>query len=188
MSPWSTLVTNQLSTFSLDSEACDYSLLPQVSRATLYNWVQKEGGKAARGVQGARAAVFRVAKPKMKIKRNKRMKKEKRKKKLKEEESKSLPDWALDFLSNSRKKSVKNEEVKLVATEAVPLMEEPPSLEQAFFSLSVPVMYQEEEQLLDSLPRFSPLATLEEASRSVDPPSLAGSVPDYMVEVTLTLL
>lgn len=169
------------------------TLFCQVSRASLYKWVQKEGGGAAGGGQGARArsAVFRVAKPKVKVKRSKSAstRKEKRKKKPKEEELKGLPDWALDFLANSSRKSVRNEEVKVVATEAAPLMEEAPSLEQAFFSLSVPVMYQEEEeQHLDSLPRFSPMATMEEVGRSVDPPSLVGTVPDYMMEITLTVL
>ena len=139
--------------------------------------------------------VFRMEKKKReKVARKKKdvkPKKEKEKPKTKKSKKKNewvvtpvLPDWAIDFLKPSKQKK----EVVL-ASEAIPLIEDNACSAQTSFSLSIPVVYQEHDdkaEEFDSMPRFSPQGVSQ--GGTLDPPSILGGVKDCLVEVVVSQL
>ena len=95
-----------------------------------------------------------------------------------------LPDWAIDFLKPSKQKK----EIVL-ASEAIPLIEDNACPAQTSFSLSIPVVYQEQDdkaEEFDSMPRFSPQGVSQ--GGTLDPPSILGGVKDCLVEVVVSQL
>ena len=95
-----------------------------------------------------------------------------------------LPDWAIDFLKPSKQKK----EIVL-ASEAIPLIEDNACSAQTSFSLSIPVVYQEQDdkaEEFDSMPRFSPQGVSQ--GGTLDPPSILGGVKDCLVEVVVSQL
>ena len=143
--------------------------------------------------------VFRMEKKKrekvVRKKRDVKPKKEKVKPKTNEKSKKSkkknewvvtpvLPDWAIDFLKPSKQKK----EIVL-ASEAIPLIEDNACSAQTSFSLSIPVVYQEQDgtaEEFDSMPRFSPQGVSQ--GGTLDPPSTLGGVKDCLVEVVVSQL
>ena len=141
-------------------------------------------------------AVFRMEKKKrekvVRKKKDVKPKKEKSKKKRKSKKSKKknewvvtpvLPDWAIDFLKHSKQKK----EVVL-ASEAMPLLEDNACSAQTSFSLSIPVVYQQDDaaEEPESMPRFSPQGVSQ--GGTLDPPSTLGGVKDCLVEVVVSQL
>ena len=143
--------------------------------------------------------VFRMKKKKrekvVRKKKDVKPKKEKVKPKTNEKSKKSkkknewvvtpvLPDWAIDFLKPSKQKK----EVVL-ASKAIPLIEDNACSAQTSFSLSIPVVYQEQDdkaEEFDSMPRFSPQGVSQ--GGTLDPPSILGGVKDCLVEVVVSQL
>ena len=144
--------------------------------------------------------VFRMEKKKrekvVRKKKDVKPKKEKVKPKTNEKSKKSkkknewvvtpvLPDWAIDFLKPSKQKK----EIVL-ASEAIPLIEDNACSAQTSFSLSIPVVYQEHDngaaEQPESMPRFSPQGVSE--GGTLDPPSILGGVKDCLVEVVVSQL
>ena len=123
-----------------------------------------------------------------KVKKCKRRKKNKRKKKNEWHVTPVLPEWAVNFLKPAKK--VESVERVVLAAEEMPLLEEESHTvsPQNIFSLTVPVIYQQEEEkeILMSMPRFSPQGVSE--GGTVDPPSLVGGVKDCLVEVIVSQL
>ena len=141
--------------------------------------------------------VFRMEKKKReKVARKKKdakPKEEKSKKNRKSKKSKKknewvvtpvLPDWAIDFLKPSKQKKV-----VVLASEAIPLIEDNACSAQTSFSLSIPVVYQEQDdkaEEFDSMPRFSPQGVSQ--GGTLDPPSILGGVKNCLVEVVVSQL
>ena len=94
-----------------------------------------------------------------------------------------LPDWAIDFLKPSKlKKEV------VLASEAIPLIEDNACSAQTSFSLSIPVVYQQDDaaEEPESMPRFSPQGVSQ--GGTLDPPSTLGGVKDCLVEIVVSQL
>ena len=142
--------------------------------------------------------VFRMEKKKrekvVRKKKDVKPKKEKVKPKTNEKSKKSkkknewvvtpvLPDWAIDFLKPSKQKK----EIVL-ASEAIPLIEDNACSAQTSFSLSIPVVYQQDDSAKqpESMPRFSPQGVSQ--GGTLDPPSTLGGVKDCLVEVVVSQL
>ena len=119
---------------------------------------------------------------KEKLKTNRKLKKSKRKNEW--VVTPVLPDWARDFLKPSKQKK----EVVL-ASEAMPLIEDNACSAQTSFSLSIPVVYQQDDEAAEqpeSMPRFSPQGVSQ--GGTLDPPSILGGVKDCLVEVVVSQL
>ena len=94
-----------------------------------------------------------------------------------------LPDWAIDFLKPSKlKKEV------VLASEAIPLIEDNACSAQTSFSLSIPVVYQQDDaaEEPESMPRFSPQGVSQ--GGTLDPSSILWGVKDCLVEVVVSQL
>ena len=147
------------------------------------------------GVRKAKSVFRMEKKEREKVVRKKKdvmLKEEKSKKNRKSKKSKRknewvvtpvLPDWAIGFLKPSKQKK----EVVL-ASEAMPLIEDNACSAQTSFSLSIPVVYQQDDaaEQPESMPRFSPQGVSQ--GGTLDPPSILGGVKDCLVEVIVSQL